>query len=136
MRTKILHLIKSSPEVYLFILVLLQGPQDLETRDPQPKSLSEDLFKTFTSWKKFHRTQSGLNPWTSGLSKSARPTYNVLKVKILVTLEYVINTFKYHEPCTDGKISVRINLLFYLYFPGLGSWQLDFKSLIIVIVGF
>ena len=28
-----------------------------------------------------------------------------------------INTFKYHDSCTDGKISVRINLLFYLYFP-------------------
>ena len=28
-----------------------------------------------------------------------------------------INTFKYHVSCTDGKISVRINLLFYLYFP-------------------
>ena len=81
------------------------------------------------------------------------------------------NTFKYHVSCTDGNISVRINLLFYLYFPpsshptfvcffpvglssliqhyqqvlwvlklllspGLGSWQLEFKSLIIVIVGF
>ena len=29
-------------------------------------------------------------------------------------LEY---TFKYHVAFTDGKISVRINLLFYLYFP-------------------
>ena len=29
----------------------------------------------------------------------------------------VINTFKYHVSCTDGKISVKINLLFYLYFP-------------------
>ena len=27
----------------------------------------------------------------------------------------VINTFKYHVSCTDGKISVRINLLFYLF---------------------
>ena len=26
------------------------------------------------------------------------------------------NTFKYHVSCTDGNISVRINLLFYLYF--------------------
>ena len=26
------------------------------------------------------------------------------------------NTFKYHVLCTDGKISVRINLLFYLFF--------------------
>ena len=25
-----------------------------------------------------------------------------------------INTFKYHVSCTDGKISVRINLLFYV----------------------
>ena len=24
-------------------------------------------------------------------------------------------TFKYHATCTDGKISVRINLLFYLF---------------------
>ena len=31
---------------------------------------------------------------------------------------YVISiTFKYHVSCTDGKISVRINVLFYLYFP-------------------
>jgi hypothetical protein len=29
----------------------------------------------------------------------------------------LVNTFKYHVTCTDGKISVRINLLFYLYFP-------------------
>ena len=29
----------------------------------------------------------------------------------------IINTFKYHVLYTDGKISVRINLLFYLYFP-------------------
>ena len=27
-----------------------------------------------------------------------------------------INTFKYHVSCADGKISVRINLLFYLFF--------------------
>ena len=27
------------------------------------------------------------------------------------------NSFKYHVLCTDGKISARINLLFYLYFP-------------------
>ena len=27
------------------------------------------------------------------------------------------NNFKYHVSCTDGKISVRINLLFYIYFP-------------------
>ena len=82
-----------------------------------------------------------------------------------------INTFKYHVLCTNGKISISINLLFYLYFPpsfhltvlcfcpvdlslliqhfqqvlwvlklflspALGSWQLEFKSLIIVIVGF
>ena len=80
------------------------------------------------------------------------------------------NTFKYHVSCIDGKISVRINLLSYLFFhrrpiqqlwffpvglssliqhfqqvlrvlkfllsPGVGSWQLEFKSLIIVIVGF
>ena len=73
----------------------------------------------------------------------------------------LINSFKYHVSCTDGKMSVRINLLFYLFFhrrpipvglslliqqfqqvlcelkfllsPGLGSWQLEFKSLIIVI---
>ena len=29
----------------------------------------------------------------------------------------VVNTFKYHVLCTDGKISVGINLLFYLYLP-------------------
>ena len=28
-----------------------------------------------------------------------------------------INPFKYHVSCTDGKISVRINLLFYFYLP-------------------
>ena len=27
-----------------------------------------------------------------------------------------IKTFKYHVSCTDGKISLRINLLFYLFF--------------------
>ena len=27
-----------------------------------------------------------------------------------------MTTFKYHVSCTDGKISVRINLLFYLFF--------------------
>ena len=30
-----------------------------------------------------------------------------------------INTFKCHVSCTDGKISVRINLSFYLFFPPL-----------------
>ena len=29
----------------------------------------------------------------------------------------VRGTFKYHVSCTDGKISVRINLLFHHYFP-------------------
>ena len=29
------------------------------------------------------------------------------------------NTFKYHVSCTDGKISVKINLLFYLYLSPL-----------------
>ena len=30
-------------------------------------------------------------------------------------IKIVINTFKYHVSCTDGMISVRINLLFYLF---------------------
>ena len=30
---------------------------------------------------------------------------------------YQLNTFKYLVSCTDEKISVTINLLFYLYFP-------------------
>ena len=29
----------------------------------------------------------------------------------------LINTLKYHIACTDGKIPIRINLLFYLCFP-------------------
>ena len=33
---------------------------------------------------------------------------------LIFTLLPVINTFKFHVSCTDGKISVRINLLFYL----------------------
>ena len=32
-----------------------------------------------------------------------------------------INTFKYHVSFTDGKISVRINLLFYLFFTVVPS---------------
>ena len=35
------------------------------------------------------------------------------------SVEYGINTFKYHVSCTDGKFSVRIKLLFYHYFPPL-----------------
>ena len=45
-----------------------------------------------------------------------------LKEEITVIFHKLIelligNTFKYHVSCTDGKISVRINLLFYLYLP-------------------
>ena len=32
-------------------------------------------------------------------------------------LSYLNHTYKYHVSSTDGKILVRINLLFYLYFP-------------------
>ena len=31
-------------------------------------------------------------------------------------LTSLVSTFKYHVSCTDGKISVRINLLLYLFF--------------------
>ena len=89
---------------------------------------------------------------------------------VVIQRERERDSFKYHAPCTVGKISVRINLLFYIFFhrrpiqnlcffpvglslliqhfqqvlwalkfllsPGMGSWQLGFKSLIIVIVGF
>ena len=33
---------------------------------------------------------------------------------------FYINTFKYHVSYTNGKISVRINLLFYLFFTNFG----------------
>ena len=39
-----------------------------------------------------------------------------------------INTFKYHVSCTDGKISVRINLLFYLFFTVVPSNTCVFLS--------
>ena len=89
------------------------------------------------------------------------------KILPTFTLKGRINTFKYHVSCTGGKISVRINLLFYLFFTVVPSnscvflssrlfvvntfssglvgaevssvsWlgQLEFKSLIIAIVGF
>ena len=32
-----------------------------------------------------------------------------------------VNNIKYHVSCTDGKISVRINLLFYLFFTVVPS---------------
>ena len=36
-------------------------------------------------------------------------------------VDEIINTFKYHVSCTDGKISVRINLLFYQFFTVDGT---------------
>ena len=38
-----------------------------------------------------------------------------LDIEFLST-KLILNTVKYHVSCTDGKISVRINLLFYLFF--------------------
>ena len=43
------------------------------------------------------------------------PTFLIRSCASLVDI-IGINTFKYHVLCTDGKISVRINLLCYLYF--------------------
>ena len=45
--------------------------------------------------------------------------YKNVRVRLIYMLSVCsyINTFKYHVSCNDGKISVRINLLLYLYFP-------------------
>ena len=49
-------------------------------------------------------------------------TYNITCTLMFIFLNLkwnvmlVNNTFKYHVSCTDGKISVIINVLFYLYF--------------------
>ena len=38
----------------------------------------------------------------------------------------IFNTFKCHVSCTDGKIPVKINLLFYLFFTDMGRrWKID-----------
>ena len=44
------------------------------------------------------------------------PAY-VLTLTIMLIKVIIVNTSKYHVSCTHGKISVRISLLFYLYFP-------------------
>ena len=36
--------------------------------------------------------------------------------RLVTIISAVINTFKYQVSCTNGKISVRVNLLFYLFF--------------------
>ena len=36
----------------------------------------------------------------------------MLKTGVKGEKNYISHTFKYHVSCTDGKISVRINLLF------------------------
>jgi len=41
----------------------------------------------------------------------------VLDTVLFADEQLNFNTFKYHVSCTYGKISVRIDLLFYLYFP-------------------
>ena len=38
-------------------------------------------------------------------------------VSYIHLFELMHNAFKYHLACTDGKISLRINLLFHLHFP-------------------
>ena len=40
----------------------------------------------------------------------------VAKMYWMMTQKKVINTFKYHVSCTDGKISVRIIYFYYLFF--------------------
>ena len=46
-------------------------------------------------------------------------------------LQSPLNTFKYQVSCTDGKILVKINLLFYLFFIGRTIQHLCF-----ILVGF
>ena len=43
------------------------------------------------------------------------------KLPILILTKCTFNTFKYHVSCTNGKISVRINFLFYLFFSIIPS---------------
>ena len=42
----------------------------------------------------------------------------------MVTIYFIINTFKYHVSCTEGKISVRI-IYFYYYFSIVVPLQLS-----------
>ena len=103
---------------------------------------------------------------SNAVSMSMRRSWHPVGVLKVVHITY-INNFIHHISCTDGKISVRISLLFYLFLhrrpiqqlfvsflsplkhfqqvlwvlkflqsPDLGSWQLEFKSVIIAIVGF
>ena len=46
---------------------------------------------------------------------------NSIHEEVKYRLNGGINTFKYHVSCTYGKISVRINLLFYLFFTVVSS---------------
>ena len=57
------------------------------------------------------------NPKNSGFDSLSDRGFRFLSI-IFVSLD---NAFKYHVSCTDGKISVRINLLFYLNFPMDGT---------------
>ena len=48
--------------------------------------------------------------------------------QLAVFIDTSLNTFKYHVSCIDGKISVRINLLFYLFFTVVPSNTCVFLS--------
>ena len=59
--------------------------------------------------------------------------YLEARLDVGITKLQVSNTFEYHISCIDGKISVRINLLFYLFFHDrliqhlCVSFMLDFR---------
>ena len=62
-------------------------------------------------------------------SKSSAPhPHRPLMEGIRDGLSSKIHSFKYHVSCTDGKISVRINLLFYLFFTVIPSNSCVFLS--------
>jgi hypothetical protein len=55
-------------------------------------------------------------------------TYQTVSLKTKFSLNFVLNTFKYHVSCADGKISVRIIYFYYLFFHLRPTDKLSFLS--------
>ena len=56
------------------------------------------------------------------LKRAYSLTFHILEInKNCIYKSTLKNTFKYHVSCTDGKISVRINLLLLPIFPSLSD---------------
>ena len=58
---------------------------------------------------------AAMQKWQSTLMEHFKVQNIVLDTLLFADIQVIFNTFKYHVSCTDGKISVRIIYIYYLF---------------------